>query len=150
MKLLDYLKNETICVNLKSHKKDEVISELAESLRNHSAMGDFDEFLRAVSAREMDSTTGIGDGVGIPHARTDSVNDFVAAVGISSGIDFKAIDGKPVKLVILMGVPAHRIKSYLQLLAHLSVLLKQQGFIKRLTEAPDAETVMKTFAEYEE
>jgi len=119
MNLHKYLTESAICLNLNGRKRDEAITELAQLLGDHPAVKDSDEFLQAVFAREKESTTGIGQGIAIPHARTDTVTDFVAAVGLSkAGIDFKAIDGKPVKLVILMGIPAHKINAYLKLLAH--------------------------------
>jgi len=151
MNLHEYLKEKTVHVNLNSQEKDAAIAELAGLLKNDPAVKNFQGFLEAVFAREMESTTGIGDTVAIPHAQTDTVSDFVVAVGVSkTGIDFKAVDGKPVHILILMGIPAHKVKPYLKLLAHLSVLFKQKGFIKRLLSATDGDAVLKTFAEYEE
>jgi len=151
MKLHEHMQEDAICVNLNSRERDAAIAELAGLLKNNPAVKDFQGFLEAVFARESESTTGIGDMVAIPHARTDTVSDLVVAVGISrAGIDFKAVDGKPVHLVILMGIPAHKVNLYLRLLAHLSFLFKQNGFIQRLLSASDREMVLKMFAEYEE
>ena len=151
MKLHKYLTEKAICLDLNGRKKDEAITELAELLADHPNVKDSKGFIRAVFAREKDSTTGIGHGIAIPHARTDCVGDFVAAVGLSkSGIDFNAIDGNPVKLVILMGIPAHKVNAYLKLLAHLSLLLRQDGFEEALLSAPDAKAVVEAFAKYEE
>ena len=151
VKLYRYLSDQTICLDLQNREKNGAIAELASLLKGHTAVVDFDQFLGAIFAREMGSTTGIGSGVGIPHARTDSVKNFVAAVGIArAGIDFASTDGKPVKLLILMGIPAVKVKAYLRLLAHLSLLLKQSDFVRGLLEAPDTETVLKTFAQHEE
>jgi len=151
MKLYEYMQEKTVCVNLNSREKDTAIAELARLLKNNPAVEDFQGFLEAVFARETESTTGIGDMVAIPHARTDTVSDFVVAVGISkAGIDFKAVDGKPVHLLILMGIPTHKVNLYLRLLAHLSFLFKQKGFIQRLLSASDSDMVLEMFAEYEE
>jgi len=151
MKLYEHLKQEAICLDLKSQEKKGAIVELAELLKDDARMADFEAFLAAVFAREKDGTTGIGDGVAVPHARTDSVKDFVAAVGLSkSGIEFEALDGKPVRVVILMGIPTPKVKPYLRLLAHLSLLLKQKDFIRSLLESRDAQGVLEVFAAYEE
>lgn len=151
MKLYKYLSSRTVYLDLKSREKHGAIAELAGLLKDHPAVEDFEEFLGAIFAREMSSTTGVGDEVAIPHARTDSVREFVAAVGVSkAGVDFGSVDGKPVKLLILMGIPTARVTPYLRLLAHLSLLLKQGTFVKCLLEAPDVETVLKSFAQREE
>jgi len=150
MKLYKYLSEERICIDLQSQKKDDAIVEVAELLKDHPGVADFEGFLKGVFARERESTTGIGEGMAIPHARSDSVKDFVAAVGRSrSGIDFDAIDDQPVHLVIMMGIPTAKVKAYLKLLAHLSLLLKQKDFQQRVLEAPDAAALLKAFEEYE-
>ncbi len=151
MKLYEHLKEEFVCIDLKSREKRGLITELAELLRNHPAMVDFDEFLKAVFSRESDSTTGIGGGVAIPHARTDSVRDLVGAVGVSRyGVDFQSVDGEPVNLVILMGIPAHKVNAYLKLLAHLSLLLKQGDFVEQVLSSPTPDDLLKTITRHEE
>ncbi|OPX22076.1 MAG: hypothetical protein B1H04_05560 [Planctomycetales bacterium 4484_123] len=151
MKLHQYLSEERIRIRLESRQKEQVIAELAEPLREHPAMEDFQKFLADVLSREQESTTGIGGGVAIPHARTDSVKDFVAAVGLApEGIDFQAVDGQPVKLIVLMGVPSHKVNGYLKLLAHLSLLFKQRDFTRNLLEAPDPAAAIETFKRYEQ
>ena len=151
MKLCDYLTAKTICLDLKSRQKNEAVAELVELLGDNPAVRDRQEFLGAVFAREIENTTGIGDGVAIPHARTDSVADFVAAVGCSkAGVEFNSVDGKPAKLVILMGIPKRMVREYLKLLAHLSLLLKQKDFVRSVLAAPDAAGILAAFASHEE
>jgi len=151
MKFHEHLHPESILVDLQSRQRDDAIAELAGRLEHHAAMGSFPEFVKAVLKREADGTTGIGEGIAIPHARTDSVRDFVAAVGLSkSGIDFGAIDGRLVHVVLLMGIPLAQVKPYLKLLAHLRLLLRQGDFCKSLLDASDARGVLEVFASYEE
>ena len=151
MKLYQYLSEDSIRVRLQSGQKEQAIAELAGLLKDHPAMEDFQKFLSGVLEREKESTTGIGGGVAVPHARTDSVKDFVAAIGLApEGIDFQAVDGQPVKLIVLMGVPSHKINGYLKLLAHLSLLFKQHDFVHDLLEASDPAAVIETFKRYEE
>ena len=150
MKLHDYLTEDTVLLDLKSREKNELIAEIAMSLRPDPGVEDYEEFLGSVFAREMGSTTGIGDGVAIPHARTDSVRHFVAAMGVlPEGVDFTAVDGKPVRLVILMGIPTPEVKAYLRLLAHLSLLLKQRDFMKRVLDARSPREVLDVLVDYE-
>ncbi|MBS3734711.1 MAG: PTS sugar transporter subunit IIA [Phycisphaerae bacterium] len=151
MRLYEFLTDETILPALQVETKEAAIAEVAETLRGHASVRDFDEFLGAVFAREMDSTTGVGHGVAIPHARTDSVDDFVAAVGrVPDGVDFQAVDGQNVRLIILMGIPTRKVKSYLKLLAHLSLLIKQGDFTEAVAEAPDPAAVRSVFEAFEQ
>lgn len=150
MKLHESLDEGSILIGLKSREKNELIAEVAEPLRSQEGVEDFDEFLGAVYAREMESSTGIGDGVAIPHARTDSVSRFVVTVGVApEGVDFQAVDGKPVRLVILMGIPTSKIKAYLRLLAHMSLLLKQPSFRDQITKAQTPREVLDVLAKHE-
>ena len=150
MKLCETLTDDTIAIGIPGPDKPGAIAGVAELLRPKLAADRFDEFLKAVYARESEATTGIGESVAIPHARTDSVSDFVAALGVCrDGVDFEAIDGKPVKLVILMGIPTHKIKAYLRFLAHMSLLLKQPGFIDRIVAARCSGDVLDALAEFE-
>lgn len=150
MKLHESLDEGSILIGLTSREKNELIAKVAEPLRTHEAVHDFDEFLGAVYAREMESSTGIGDGVAIPHARTDSVSGFVVSLGvIPDGADFQSVDSKPVRLVILMGIPKSKVKAYLRLLAHMSLLLKQPGFMDRIVKAQTPREVLDVLAKHE-
>lgn len=151
MKLCDHLSERTIATELEATEKNQAIAELGELLKGCDVVRDHEQFVGAVFSREMEGTTGIGEGVAIPHARTDSVTEFVTALGRSpDGIDFQAVDGKPVHLVIMMGVPTKKVKDYLKLLAHLSLLVKQKDFTRRMLDAPDAAAMLETLQSYEQ
>jgi len=151
MKMHPHLSPDAIILDLAAGDKAGAIAEVSERLRHHPAMGDFEQFVGAVLSREAESSTGIGNGIAIPHARTDRVRDFVVAVGRSAeGVPFEAIDDRPVNLVIMMGIPTAQVKSYLQLLGHLSLLLKQRAFVDALLSAPDPAAVIKVFEDHEE
>ncbi len=146
MRLSDSISEEFVCLELQHTTKAEAIKELAELLRTSRHLKDFDAYLKAVLEREEVGTTGIGDGIAIPHARTDTVVDFVVAVGRSTkGIEFDSVDGKPVNLMILMGTPLGKLGEYLRVLAHLCYLLKRKGFFESVMQAPDIAAVVKLF-----
>ncbi len=150
MKLSDHLEERFVTLELKSRDKDQAIRELAETLRESADMSDFETYVRDVFEREKQASTGIGRGAAIPHARTDAVKDFVVAVGRApEGIDFGSIDGKPVRVIILMGTPKAKVKTYLKLLAHLSHLIKTNGFLDGLISAADAAAVVGLFQSHE-
>lgn len=146
----DRLSPEYIRLDLKGQNKNEVIKELAECLKNSPDLLNWDQFLRDVFKREKEASTGIGNFVAIPHARTNNVKDFMVAIGRKTpGIDFESVDANPVEVIILMGTPLEKVNLYLKLLAHLSHLLKRPGFIEGLKTAKDPQSVIDLFRKIE-
>ena len=150
MKISDHISEKTICLALENTTKDDVIRELAELLKESEYFTDFDVFLKDVFEREKLGATGIGNGIAIPHARTDAVHNIIIAFGRSSqGIDFNGIDDKPAKLVFLIGTPKKDVNKYLQVLAHLTRLLKKESFRQQLLEAQNANEILNAIKEIE-
>lgn len=146
----DRLIPEYIRLDLKNRTKNEAISELSECLKPSADLLNYDQFLKDVFKREKEASTGIGNFVAIPHARTNSVRDFIVAIGrITPGIEFESVDGIPVEILILMGTPLEKVNLYLKLLAHLSHLLKRPGFIDSLKTARDSQAVIDLFRKFE-
>lgn len=151
MNISKHLKKEQICLNLKATDKKAVIRELANFLRGAKEITDFNSFLKDVFKREKMETTGIGNEIAIPHARTDATSEFVIAFGRSvKGVKFQSLDGQPVKLIFLMATPKQDIRRYLQILARLTRLLKKADFRKSLMEVSNAKEVKEVFKKTEE
>ena len=151
MKISDHISEKTICLDLENTTKDDVIRELSELLKESEYVTDFDVFLKDVFEREKLGATGIGNGIAIPHARTDAVHNIIIAFGRSSqGIDFNGVDDKPAKLVFLMGTPKKDVNKYLQVLAHLTRLLKKESFRQKLLEAQNAGEILNAIREIED
>ena len=151
MRISDHISEKMICLALENTTKEGVIRELAKLLKDSKDVTDFDMFLKDVFEREKLGSTGIGNEIAIPHARTDAVNNIVIAFGRSSqGVDFNGADGKPVKLVFLMGTPKKDINKYLQVLAHLTRLLKKESFRQQLLEAQNADEILNAIREIED
>jgi len=146
-----YIREELINLDLLSERKEDAIRELARLMESTQGVIDFDLFLEDVFERERLGTTGIGDGIAIPHARTDAVDQLVIALGRSArGVEFESLDGKKVKLLFLMGTPKGSVSHYLKILAQLTRLLKEGTFRDKLLEARDKETVVSLFREIED
>ena len=146
-----YIREELINLDLLSEQKDDAIRELVQLMENAEGMVDFERFLEDVFERERLGTTGIGDGIAIPHARTDAVDQLVIAIGRSArGVEFESLDGKKVKLLFLMGTPRGSVSHYLKILAQLTRLLKEDAFRDKLLEAQDKERVVSLFREIED
>ena len=146
MKISNYLNENLIKLELESKTKDEAIKELGVLMEGLEDITDHNGFLKDVFAREQYASTGIGNEVGIPHARTDNVKKFVISFGRSKeGIEFDSIDGKKVKLIFLMGTPKDTLDHYLQILAHLTRLLKKVNFRDSLNDASTAGDIIELF-----
>ncbi|MFH1380081.1 MAG: PTS sugar transporter subunit IIA [bacterium] len=151
MKVTDYVDKNRILLNFCASDKQEAIQKLSLTLKDASEISDYKKFMQAVFERENLSSTGIGKSVAIPHARTDAVNKFIIAIGrLQDGIDFNALDSRPVQLIFLMGTPQKDgINQYLKILAHLTRLLKKDAVKDKLLEAKKPEEIITAFAEFE-
>jgi len=151
MNISPHLKKERILLDLKSKTKEETIKEILEVMKNQKEITNFEGFLNDVIEREKIHTTGIGDGIALPHARSKNVKDFFLIFARSKqGIDFNAIDEKPVHLIFLMGAPQEGLELYLKVLAHLNRLLaKNQDLREKLLSATNEEEIVSLIEEKE-
>ncbi len=150
MVISDYLKEEFCLVNLESHDKKGAIRELAQKLSTSGSLIDLEKFINDVIKREELGSTGIGNKVAIPHARTDAVKGLVVSFGRSQeGIKFDALDGDKVKLIFLMGADPSQLSLYLRILAELSKLLMNNSFRQELISAETPKEVIKIIKKFE-
>ena len=104
-----------------------------------------------VEARERVMSTGVGQGLGLPHARSSAVTGTVAALVIpAAGVDFDAIDGKPVRLVFLLVGPEGERGRHVKLLSRISRLMNREAFRQQLVAAPNADAALRLFREAED
>ncbi len=150
MTLLEILSSETTIVGLKGNSKEEIIEELVDCLDAGDAISDRDKVLQAVVEREKIMSTGIGDGIAIPHGKSDAVQWLVAALGTHRrGVDFEALDGEPAFVFFLLVSPANVSGPHIKALARISRLLKNDEFKKSLIEASTPAEVLEAIAEEE-
>jgi mannitol/fructose-specific phosphotransferase system IIA component (Ntr-type) len=147
MELGDILTKEQIIVDLRAANRWEAIDELIANLVSTGRIKH--EHQEAISAvvkkRESSMSTGIGFGIGIPHASTDLIHEVVGALGRSRvGVNFDALDNQPVHLVMLFLVPQGQFQKHLHTLANIAKLLHKADFRHTLEQAPDAESMLKT------
>ncbi len=144
MTLADILSKEQIVTDLQANNRWEAIDELVDKL---VACGRIKpEHREAIAAvvkkREQSMSTGIGFGIGIPHASTDLIDDVVGALGRSTkGVNFDALDNQPVNLVMLFLVPQGQFQKHLHTLANIAKLLHNKEFRQTLENGPDAESM---------
>ena len=141
MELADLLTKEQVVTELKATDRWEAIEELIELLVNngHVKSEHSEAILSVVKKRENSMSTGIGFGIGIPHASTDLVDEVTGAFGRSkNGVNFDALDNQPVTLVMLFLVPQGQFQKHLHTLAKIAKVLHKKEFRKMLEDAEDA------------
>lgn len=144
MKLSKFSEENLIVFDLKANAKDDVIDELVELVNTSNMVTDKNALLRDIKERENLVTTGIGYGVAFPHAKTRSVKGIVIAFGRSNeGIDFEAIDHKPVYLFFLIAAPEDAIGAHLNVMSRLSYLMKSEENRQKLMKATSPGEVLE-------
>ena len=152
MDLADILGPEQIVPDLRASNRWEAIDELIDNLvaAGKIQAGDRDAVIAAVKKRETSMSTGIGFGIGIPHASTDLIEEVVGALGRSKkGVNFDALDNQPVNLVMLFLVPQGQFQKHLHTLANIAKLLHKAEFREALESAADADTMLAIIREHD-
>ena len=136
MTLLDILSLDSTIIGLKSQSKEAVIEELVDCLKVGDAITDRSKVLQSVLEREKIMSTGIGDGIAIPHGKSDAVIRLAAVLGIHKrGMDFDSLDGESAYVFFLLVSPADVSGPHIKALARISRLLKNDEFKKKLIQA---------------
>ncbi|PEC23174.1 PTS fructose transporter subunit IIABC [Bacillus cereus] len=150
MKITELLKRDTVIMNLTASNKEAVIDELVEKLNAANRLISKAEFKEAILKRESQSTTGIGEGIAIPHAKTKAVKQQTICFGRSvSGINYESLDGQPAYLFFMIAASEGANNTHLETLSRLSTLLMDEGFRKQLLEAKDEDELLRLFDEKE-
>ncbi len=148
MKIIDILVRDAAVLNLVSQTKREILSEMADALAKVEHELDADRLLEVLLEREGLQSTGIGEGVAIPHGRIPSLSRLVASFARSpDGVDFESIDGQPTHLFFLLVVPEHSGGQYLKALARISRFFRDAAFRQRLVEAETLDDVFRAIEE---
>ncbi len=143
MKLSKFCEEDLMTFDLEGTTKEEVITKLVDLAAESSMVRDRDQLLSAVLEREKLVTTGVGYGVAFPHAKTRALKGLVIVFGRSDvGVDFGAMDKKPVHLFYLIAAPEDAIGAHLNVMARLSFIMKSEKNRERLMRAKTAGEVM--------
>jgi PTS system nitrogen regulatory IIA component len=151
MKITELLSPATITANMQATDKNSALLELTEAIVAHSDNLERDEVLKVLHERERLGSTGIGDGVAIPHGKLKNIDNLLLSFGCSkSGVDFDSMDGKPAHLFFLLLAPEESVGVHLKTLARISKLLKNPSVRNALLSAADADELFRIIAAEEE
>lgn len=150
MLLRNLFRPERIVDNLKANNKKELFWELAGILADKYGFSDVKSIVEVIESRENKISTGIQTGIAIPHGKTNAVNGVTGIIGISrKGIDYNALDGKPVFLVFLIVSSNDSAEEHLAILKNLSTLLERPQFYDDILRGESSEEIYNTLKEYE-
>lgn len=150
MKICDILRKDKIIPTLKGTSKMEVINELIDLFKDDERVTNIENMRMAVHDREKIMSTGVGKGFAIPHAKTVSVTDIVAAFGkLDTPLDFQALDGQPVNLVFLLVGKENLVGPHIKLLSRISRMMNKDEFRESLVLAKTVEDIYTLFDEEE-
>ncbi|MGG5253961.1 PTS fructose transporter subunit IIABC [Neobacillus sp. SM06] len=150
MKITELLTKDTILLDLKGNQKPEAIDQLVNTLYQAGKITNQADFKAAIVKREEQSTTGIGDGIAIPHAKVKAVKKAAIAFGKSEGgVDYQSLDGQPAHLFFMIAAPEGANNTHLEALARLSGLLINKEVREQLMAARSADDVITVFDKYD-
>lgn len=138
MKITDLLKRESVELSGTPESKGQAIDQMVELMAKGGNISDLQRYKEGVLKREEEGTTGIGEGIAIPHAKTDAVSvPGLAAMLVPQGVDYDALDGQPVHMIFLIAAPNTEDNVHLEVLSRLSMLLMDDEFRTNLLDAAD-------------
>ena len=144
MRITDLLDKRSICLDGAPKSKKEALDQMVELMAESGKINDIEAYREQVYAREEESTTGIGEGIAIPHGKCDAVSKpGLAAMVVKDGVDFDSLDGAPVTLLFLIAAPNTKDNVHLDVLSKLSVLMMDEEFSSSLRNARTVEEFLE-------
>ena len=144
MKITDLLSKDAIKLNGIANSKQDAINKLVDLMAKNGNLTDKEKYTQVVLKREEEGSTGIGEGIAIPHGKTDAVSKpGLSAMVINDGVEFDSLDGQPAKLLFLIAAPNTKDNVHLDVLGKLSVLLMDEDFTNKLKSAKSVEEFLK-------
>jgi fructose-specific phosphotransferase system IIA component len=150
MRICDILRVEKIISSLQGTTKTEVINELIDLFKDDERVNEIEEMRSSVHGREKIMSTGVGKGFAIPHAKTDSVNEIIAAFGkLDQPIEFQALDEQPVNIIFLLVGKENMVGPHIKLLSRISRMMNKDEFRESLADAKSPEEIYSLFEQEE-
>lgn len=146
MRIQDLLRKDVMLLDLQATEKNAVIEEMIKSLVDHGYVTDFETFKEGIMAREALTSTGLGDGIAMPHSKNSAVKEATVLFAKSNkGVDYESLDGQPTDLFFMIAAPEGANDTHLAALAELSQYLMKDGFADKLRQVTSADQVIELF-----
>ena len=146
MKIQDLLRKDVMLLDLQATEKKAVIEEMIQSLVDHGYVTDFETFKEGILAREALTSTGLGDGIAMPHSKNTAVKEATVLFAKSNkGVDYESLDGQPTDLFFMIAAPEGANDTHLAALAELSQYLMKDGFADKLRQVTSPDQVIELF-----
>ena len=146
MKIQDLLRKDVMLLDLQATEKKAVIEEMTQSLVDHGYVTDFETFKEGILAREALTSTGLGDGIAMPHSKNSAVKEATVLFAKSNkGVDYESLDGQPTDLFFMIAAPEGANDTHLAALAELSQYLMKDGFADKLRQVTSPDQVIELF-----
>ena len=150
MKITDILNEQVIRTNLPGSTKEEIINAMIDLAASQEKVLDKEKLRTAIFDREKIMSTGVGSGFAIPHGKTDSVSDIVAAFAVTAKpINYQSLDEQPVRIVFLLVGRDNMVGPHIKLLSRISRLMNKEEFRNKLLEATSPEEILEIFRKEE-
>ena len=144
MRIEEVLRESCVIANIKERTKEGALTELVEALKEADLIRDREKVVRVILDREKLGSTGIGDGIAIPHGKLKDIQTILCAFGRSEeGVNFDSVDGKPVHIFFLLLAPEESASQHLKMLSRISRILRDPSFRRRLLQLNDRETIYR-------
>ena len=151
MKIHELLNQNVIISELKGRNKEAIINEMVDLFKNDARVTDIEKVRQCVLDREKIMSTGVGEGFAIPHGKTNSVNEILAAFGKTRiPIEYQALDNQPVNLVFLLVGKENLVSTHIKLLSRISRMMNKDEFRAALVEAGSSDEILSMFRNEEE
>jgi len=146
MSILELISEECIKVPLEGTEKNEVLREMIHLLKEAGKFEDEEAIYLAVRNREDLCSTGLGEGIAVPHAKTDAVSSITMAIGISpDGIEFESLDEKPAKMFFMILAPPSQAGQHIEILSEVARITRSAAFMRAIIHSENAKEVLEMF-----
>ncbi len=150
MNILEYLKEDCVFLDKAFDSKEALFDFLFEKLANYPSVIDVAQLQQDLYEREAKGGTGLENGIALPHARSNGVNDIIICFfRLGVGLDFGCPDGKPAKLIFFIAVPKEKIETYLEIVGHIMRILKRESVREKIMIATDTKEVLSILQDLE-
>jgi len=150
MRIVDLLNENVVRTNLQGTTKTEILNAIIDVASSQDRVVDKERVREAIFEREKIMSTGVGAGFAIPHAKSDSVSDIVAAFAVTAQpIDYQSLDDQPVRIIFLLVGRENMVGPHIKLLSRISRLMNNEDFRKRLLEAQTPKDILEIFRQEE-